>query len=95
MHAHFKFFIVGSSCEAQNVAVCQISAHLVKSKKLFRLDGRSGGQADGQADGGEWRIVLTGLNFSLARFWPVLATYKVQSEKVSVEYLYNIHLELS
>ena len=49
--------------------MCQISAHLVKSKKLFRLDGRTGGRADG----GEWRIVLTGLSFCLARFWPVLA----------------------
>ena len=70
----FNFFILGSSWEVQNVAVCQISAHLVKSKKLFRLDGRSGGRAGGRADGGEWRIVLTGLSFSLARFWPVLAT---------------------
>ena len=53
MHAHVYFFIVGSSWEVQNVAVCQISAHLVKSKKLFRLDGRLDGQADGRADGGE------------------------------------------
>ena len=40
----FNFSNVGSSLEVENVAVCQISANLVKSKKLFRLDRQSGGQ---------------------------------------------------